>query len=89
MSIIIKVNSQTVNIEPLNGSVFSLDELQKAVGGYIQILSITTGEYAGKLMVVDEEGLLKLNPVVNKTASLIAGQRIVGQVIIIDKDQIE
>ena len=40
-------------------------------------------------MIVDEEGLLKANPEINKEASRIAGQRIVGQVIIIDKDQID
>jgi len=40
-------------------------------------------------MVVDEEGLIQPNPILNTKASEIAGQPIVGQVIIIDRDQIE
>ena len=40
-------------------------------------------------MIVNEEGLLKSNPQLNKEASKIVKQRIVGQVIIIDKEQIE
>ena len=89
MAIIIKVNGETEHTHPSNGSVFTLKELQDAVGGYIQIVSITAGEHSGSLMIVDEEGLIKPNPQVNKEASLIAGQQIVGQVIIIDRVQIE
>ena len=89
MAVIIKTTGQTENIEPANGSVFTLKELQHAVGGYIQIVSITTGEHSGKLLIVDEEGLIKPNPILNKEASKIADQQIVGQVILIDRNQIE
>ena len=89
MSIIIQTTGETRNIEPENGSVFSLKELQQAVGGYIQIVSITTGEHSGRLMIVDEDGLIKPNPILNEEASKIAGQQIVGSVIVIDRDQIE
>ncbi len=89
MATIIKITGKKENIEPSDAKVFTLEELQNAVGGYIQIVSITTGEYSEKLMIVDEEGLLKDNPQVNEEASKIVGQRIVGQVIIIDRDQIE
>ena len=41
------------------------------------------------LMIVDEEGRVKANPQLNEEASEIANQQIVGQVIIIDKEQIE
>ena len=89
MAIIIKTNGEIEHTEPANGSVFSLKELQQSVGGYIQIVSITAGEHSGRLMVVDEEGKLKTDAQINIVASRIAGQPIVGQVIIIDKDQIE
>ena len=89
MAIIIKTNDETEHTEPSNGSVFSLEELQKAVGGYIQIVQITTGEHSGELMIVDEEGKLKEDAQVNKEASNIVGMQIVGQVIIIDKDEIQ
>ena len=89
MAIIIKIDGQIENIEPENSRVFTLEELQKAVNGMIEIVHIQSGEYAGKLMIVNEEGLLKPNPQYNHTASLIAGRGIVGQVIFIDRDQIE
>ncbi len=89
MAVIIKINGDTETIEPENGKMFSLEELQQAVGGYTQVISIRNGEYAGKLMVVDEEGLLKPEPQVNIKASLVVGQRIVGQVAVIEKHEIE
>ena len=89
MSIIINTNGEIQDVEPANKKLFTLEELQKAVGGYIQILQITTGEHAGKLMIVDEEGKFKTDAQVNHEASKIANQIIVGQVIIIDRDQIE
>ena len=89
MAIIININGETENIEPATNNVFTLQELQKAVNGYIQVVSIHEGEHAGKLIIVDEEGLLKEEPIVNKEASNIAGQLIIGQVILIDRDQIE
>ena len=88
MAIIIKTTGEVVKVEPANGNIFTLKELQKAVNGYIQIVPITTGEHADKFMIVDEEGLIKPNQI-NVVASKIAGQHIVGQVIIIDKEQIE
>ena len=88
MATIIKSNDSTENIEPANGKVFTLEELQKAIGGYIKIISINSGEYNGKFMIVDEEGLLNPNPQLNIEASKIVGYRIVGNVVIIDKDQI-
>ncbi len=89
MAVIIKINGDTETIEPENGKSFSLKELQDAVGGYIQTLPIHTGEYGGKILIVDEEGLLKKDPQINVTASQIVGQGIVGQVLIINKKQIE
>ena len=84
MATIITITGKKENIEPVNGKVFTLQELQRAVNGYIQIVPINEN----KLMIVDEEGLLKPYPHINIEASRIAGQRIVGQVVIIDRDQI-
>ena len=89
MAIIIKITGKTENIEPADRRIFTLKELQQAVGGYIELVPIKAGEYEGKLMVVDEEGRLKADAQLNENASRIAGQIIVGQVIIIDREQIE
>lgn len=85
MATIIKITGEKENIEPENGKVFTLKELQQAVGGLIEIVYLSKD----KLMIVDEEGLIKPNPMINEEASIIAKQPIIGQVIIIDRDQIE
>lgn len=85
MATIIKINGETENIEPENGKIFTLKELQYAVNGLIEIVYLNED----KLMIVDEEGLLKTDAQLNVKASNIANQPIVGQVIIIDRDQIE
>ena len=85
MATIIKINGETENIEPENGKIFTLKELQQVVNGLIEIVYLNED----KLMIVDEEGLLKSNPMINREASNIANQPIVGQVIIINRDQIE
>ena len=89
MATIIKISGEKENIEPADGKTFTLVELQKAVGGYIQIVPLNQGEYVGKLMIVDEDGLLKIDAKLNNEASRIAGQRIVGKVIIIKRNQME
>jgi len=89
MAIILKINGTNEDVNPSNGNVFTLEELQKVVGGYIQIVPITAGEHSGKLMVVDEEGKLKADAQLNEEASRIAGQQIIGQIIIINREQID
>ena len=39
-------------VQPKNGKFFELEELQKAVGGYIEIINLGNDQ----LMVVNEEG---------------------------------
>ena len=70
---------------PLDGTSVgtTLDELQKAVGGYIELVYLPDS----KIMVVDEEGLLK-SYTVNQEASLIAQRHIVGDVVIANQDEI-
>lgn len=62
----------------------SLEELQGAVGGYIEVVQIPA--MSGVLMIVDEEGRMK-GKAVNAIASEIAGTEIVGDVVItLDED---
>ncbi len=57
-----------------------LPVLQEAVGGFIQVV------YIGNIvMIVDEEGLPK-NKMHNEKASMIAGQRTVGTVLVMKKE---
>jgi len=52
---IVTESGQEKKILPANGEKFTLEELQKAVGGYIEIVTLTDKT----LMVLDEEGKLK------------------------------
>jgi hypothetical protein len=62
----------------------SLQQCQKAVGGYIERVCLPGGTAPkGTEMIVDEEGTLKPDPVLNPAASLIAGQPIFGTVILV------
>lgn len=46
-------------VKPLDGTEFTLEELQKLVGGYIEIKKLHSGQF----LVIDEEGKIKDKPV--------------------------
>ncbi len=64
-----------------NFTADTLKEKQDAVGGYIEIVYPN----ADKVLIVNEEGLLKNLPF-NAKASEIAGRHIVGDVICLDRE---
>jgi hypothetical protein len=66
---------------------FELPDLQKAVGGYIEIVNGVGGYYQDRI-VCNEEGHLKNLPV-NKLASMMAGQQIVGDVVVAHRDELD
>lgn len=68
----------------------TLDQKQEAVGGYIQLVPIQdkTEEFRKSILIVNEEGLLQGLPT-NEKASILAGQHIVGDVLVVLKDSIE
>jgi hypothetical protein len=84
MAFIINTSGDETEMTPKNGSDFELAELQDIVGGLIECVPLTNG----KLLIVDEEGLLKSLPI-NTKASLLARQRIVGTAVICDNDQLK
>jgi hypothetical protein len=78
-----KHSGEKLERSPVNGKNLELKEMQKLVGGYIELLSIMTD----KLMVLNEEGVLRGLPY-NLAASILAGRDIVGDVIICDRSLI-
>lgn len=52
MGTIIKTNGEKINVEPKDGMHYSLKEMQKIVGGYIEIIYLNDNQ----LMIVNEEG---------------------------------
>lgn len=61
----------------------TLEALQKAVGGYIETLTLIPGK---AVMIVNEEGRL-LGLTLNPAASALAGVRIVGPALIVGVDE--
>ena len=74
---IIKTDGTIVECNPADKHGFTLREMQKAVGGYIQ----QVGRYQNKSIWADEEGLLKELPL-NEIASRFCFRQIVGDVLV-------
>ena len=71
-----------VQVKPAKGTVFTLSEMQKLVGGYIEF----THSHTGECMVVDEDGHIRpgLTGKVNHVATLmhLRGTPLVGTVLV-------
>jgi len=83
MAKIVKVDGEEIAIQPDNGVEFLLEEMQSIVGGYIEVLYLSDG----RLMVVNEEGLLRKLPF-NPIATTMASRIIVGDVLVCEQNQI-
>jgi hypothetical protein len=72
-------------VKTLKDTPPSLEEAQKFVGGYVEVVSfvapLESGNHVAQLLV-NEEGLLMGLPV-NEEASRLAGQRIVGNALLL------
>lgn len=94
MAIIVKANGHIENVEPKNKRDFSLEELQKIVGGYIEIVPLDNDQ----IIVLNEEGKL-MGLKVNEIATTLyhevnrfARSRmdfIVGDVLVCNSEQVK
>lgn len=89
LSTVITTDGLHRNVEPSNGTDFSLEELKEFVGGYIEIVYLSKSQ----VMVVNEEGKLiglESNPCATLLVQ-IAGHRdtIVGNVLVCDTSKIK
>lgn len=90
MAKLIKVNGETEEVSPKNGTSFELEELQKMVGGLIQILA--TDE--NLLFVMNEEGKVLGLPANHKATEIFqkefkTSDFLVGDVLICNDNEIE
>lgn len=66
------------------GKTITLKGVQKAVGGYVQVVKLSFK--SPEFMLVDEEALLKSpRPPLNQKASNLSGILIYGDVVLLDK----
>lgn len=75
---------------PKNGTTFELYEMQKIVGGFIEIVHLNDG----RLMIVNEEGLLQGLPVNIEATNILrrdhsTTQFIIGNAIVCDADMVK
>lgn len=83
-------NGDFQETQPKNGTTFELEEMQEIVGGYIEVIRLKDG----RLMIVNEEGLLQGLPVNIEATNILrrdhsTTQYIVGNAIVCDSDMFE
>lgn len=79
--LLMPVQGKATPVMPANGTDFKLREVQKMVGGYVEVVYLRDG----RIMLADEEGLLKGLPL-NRAASRMAGRPIVGPALVMPND---
>lgn len=87
---IVYPDKESEDYTPKNGTAFELEEMQKIVGGYIEVIRLKDG----RLMIVNEEGLLHGLPVNIEATNILrrdhsTTQYIVGNAIVCDADMVE
>jgi hypothetical protein len=81
--LLIKPDGEIEEVDTPNNRAYTLKEMQTVVGGYVQLVYLP----GGRVMMVDEEGLYK-NYKYNEKASQMAGQSIVGTVLVTNRNKI-
>lgn len=84
MAKIVKTTGEIIEISPKNGTDFKYDELHSVVDGYIEIIHLPNRE----IMIVNEEGCL-IGLDYNPIASYLAGQSIVGDVLVCKDNEVK
>lgn len=84
MAKVILTDGREIAVKPKNGTDFSLEELQEVVGGYIEIIYVKGND----IMVLNEEGKLIGLPINDKVSEL-AGELIVGNVLVCDTKMVK
>lgn len=92
MAIFISAKTQKFeHVIPESKGTFSLEELQKYVGGYIEFAPrspFALPEVHDKVVICNEEGRIHHLPL-NELASRVCGQDLVGDVLICDFGEVE
>ena len=89
MAKIYKTDGDVCDIEPNNGTDFQLEELQKIVGGFIEIADLRNGQ----IMIINEEGKIMSLPYNERATELYRkkvckGDFIAGDVLICKSEEV-
>lgn len=69
---------------PGDGAMYTLEEMQAAVGGYVETVNIPPD----MILLVDEDGRFKTDLSPNRAASALCGQAIVGPACLVPRGSI-
>lgn len=90
MALWIKATGESVEVQPENGKSFTLGELQRMVGGYIEPVYLNDGD----IMWVNEEGRLQGLPlnregcdIMRRRSRLDPANIIVGDVVVMTREE--
>jgi len=78
MAILIKPDGTETKVTPANGKTFTLKELQKHVGGYVEPIRLSPGQ----IMLVGEDGKAEMLAD-NHKATALCGMNIVGNALVL------
>lgn len=84
---LIKASGEVIPVEPENGTDFKLEELNRFVEGYIEV--IHPPHQDGKIMIINEEGKLKGLPYNAAATAIWTHDDIVGNALLCDDDQVK
>lgn len=89
-AMVITTGGAIKEVAPANNHDFSLEELQKFVGGYIEIISLSESQ----IMVLNEEGKLNNLPYNEEATKLFqkaykTNDFIVGDVLVCDSEMVQ
>lgn len=70
-----------------NVEIDTLQKQQALVGGYIEYVAVVPNMH--QLLIVNEEGRLQEMPEINEVASLLAGQDIVGDAVLVHIEELD
>lgn len=94
MATLIKADGTQTEIQPQNGTDFSLEELQKNVDGYIQVIYLHNQE--DEILVINENGKIQqrpLNPAATELAlfnrAIFRYDCIVGDVVLCKSEEVK
>lgn len=66
MAMLIKTDGQIEKVAPANGKDFTLEEMQKLVGGLVEVVKTISGKYA----LINEEGKVNGLPINLKATAI-------------------
>jgi len=88
MALLIRENGTISLITPENGKSFKLEELQKMVDGYIEVIPVN---HSDRILVVNEEGKFSkgVNFHATSMAKIFTGDFIAGDVVYCENAEVE